>query len=316
MSLATASVRALGTTALVAVTEPRALPAARRLLVRDLRALDLACSRFRHDSELAALNRAAGAAWPASGLLREAVRGALRAAEITGGLVDPTVGRALRLAGYDRTFARLELRDGRVFRPVFERAGHWQAVQVDDAAGTVQVPPDVELDLGATAKALAADRIAANVARETGAGVLVSIGGDVAVAGEPPEDGWSVGIADDHRARPEEISSCVAVRSGGLATSGTRSRRWCTAAGELHHILDPRSGRPVDSPWTTVSVAAATCHDANAGSTAAILLGDAAPSWLAVRQLPARLRSFDGEIVVVAGWPGDRGTRPDERAAA
>ena len=315
MSAATASLRALGTTALVAVTRPESLPAARRLLACELRAFDLSCSRFRPDSELAAVNRAAGAPRPAGALLRDAVRAALRAAEITSGLVDPTVGRALRLAGYDETFARLELREGRLVRPVFEQAGHWQEVQVDDARGTVRVPRGVELDLGATAKALAADRIAARAARETGAGVLVSIGGDIAVAGEPPEHGWSVGIADDHRRAPEDAASCVVLRSGGLASSATSTRRWRTAAGELHHILDPRTGRPAESPWTTVSVAAATCFDANAASTAAILLGTAAPAWLAARGLPARLSRPDGQALVVGGWPEDPRRREERRAA-
>jgi len=84
----------------------------------------------------------------------------------------------MRLAGYDRTYMRLELRDGRLVRPSFERAGRWREIVVDDDRGTVQVPAGVELDLGATAKALAADRVAAAAALETGAGVLVSIGGD------------------------------------------------------------------------------------------------------------------------------------------
>jgi thiamine biosynthesis lipoprotein len=303
MTPATASLRALGTTALVAVTEPAALRTARRALVRELRAVDLACSRFRDDSELNAVNRSAGTAVAASTRLREAVRCALCAAELTGGLVDPTVGRAMRLAGYDRTFVRVELRDGHLVRPSFERAGRWTEVEVDDDAGTVRVPAGVELDLGATAKALAADRAATAAALETGAGVLVSIGGDVAVAGHAPDRGWAVGIADDHATRPEDVDCRIALENGGLASSGTRVRRWTTAVGELHHILDPRTGRHADSPWATVSVAAASCVDANTASTAGVVLGEAAPAWLADRRLPARLARLDGEVVVVGGWP-------------
>jgi thiamine biosynthesis lipoprotein len=291
--------RALGTTALVAVTAPEALRPARRILVRELRAFDLACSRFRHDSELTAVNRAAGTAVATSVLLREAIR----CAEASDGLVDPTVGRAMRLTGYDRTYMRLELRDGRLVRPSFERAGRWREIVVDDDLGTVQVPAGVELDLGATAKALVADRIAAAAALETGAGVLVSIGGDIAVAGSAPDDGWTVGIAHDHAESPEEVECRVSLVSGGLASSGTRVRRWATAAGELHHILDPRTGRPANSPWVTASVAAESCVDANTASTAAIVLGDAAPAWLEDRRLPARLARVNGDAVVVSGWP-------------
>ena len=209
----------------------------------------------------------------------------------------------MRLAGYDRTFMRLELRDGRLVRPSFERAGRWREIVVDDDRGTVCVPAGVELDLGATAKALVADRVAAIAALETGAGVLVSIGGDIAVAGGAPDEGWTVGIAHDHAESPEEVGCRVSLASGGLASSGTRVRRWTTAAGELHHILDPRTGRPANSPWATASVAAASCVDANTASTAAIVLGDAAPAWLADRRLPARLARVDGEVVVVGGWP-------------
>lgn len=300
------SLRALGSTALVATTTPGELPVARALLVRSLRALDLACSRFRDDSELTAVNSAAGAPVAASLLLRDTVRAAIRVAATTGGLVDPTVGRALRLAGYDRTFMRVRLREGSLVRPVFERAGRWQEIELDDEAGTVRVPAGVELDLGATAKALAADTIAQAAAVATGCGVLVSIGGDIAVAGEPPTAGWIVGIDDDHATPPDQVAMRVSVSAGGLASSGTRVRRWGTAAGELHHILDPRTGAPAAGPWTTVSVAADSCLDANAASTAAVVLGEAAPAWLSDRKLPSRLARADGRVLAVAGWPEEQ----------
>jgi thiamine biosynthesis lipoprotein len=306
MSPATASLRALGTTALVAVTVPEMVQIARRVLISELRAFDLACSRFRTDSELAAVNRFAGTAVAVSTRLRDAVRCALHAAELTSGLVDPTVGRAMRLAGYDRTFVRIELRDGRLVRPSFERAGRWGEIELDDDLGTVRIPVGVELDLGATAKALVADRVATVAALETGAGVLVSIGGDIAVAGIAPDAGWTVGVADDHAESPEAVGCRVALASGGLASSGTRVRRWRTDAGELHHILDPRTGRPAAGPWVTASVAAASCVDANTASTAAIVLGDVAPSWLEERRLPARLARANGEVIVVGGWPAEQ----------
>jgi thiamine biosynthesis lipoprotein len=303
VSVAAASLRAFGSTSVVAVADPAALGAARRVLVRELRRLDLACSRFRGDSELVALNAAAGVASEASPLLRALVRAAIRVAGLTGGLVDPTVGRPLRLAGYDQTFVRLHLRDGRLVRPRFEPAGRWREIEVDDERCTVCVPAGVELDLGASAKALAADRIAEDAAAAVGAGVLVSIGGDVAIAGAPPDGGWVVGIDDDHTAPAANVEARIALSAGGLASSGTRVRRWRTAAGELHHILDPRTGRPAPDTWTTVSVAAATCVDANAASTAAVVLGEEAPLWLAERGLPARLARADGSVVVVSGWP-------------
>lgn len=303
MNLATASLRSFGSTSLVAVTEPADLTTARRSLVLELRRLDLACSRFRADSELVALNGAGGAAVQATELLRAVIRAAMRVAEATEGLVDPTLGRALRSAGYDRTFVRLALRDGRLVQPAFEPGGRWQEIEVDDQRGTVRVPPGVELDLGATAKALAADRIAADAAKATRDGVLVSIGGDIAVAGTPPAGGWVVGIDDDHSTPTDQVAARVSVVDGGLASSGTRVRRWKTATAELHHILDPRTGQPASETWSVVSVAAASCLEANAASTAAVVLGEAAPAWLAERRLSARLVRSDGRVVTVGGWP-------------
>src|SRR5439155_15366968 len=121
-------------------------------------------------------------------------------AALTGGLVDPAVGASLRRAGYDRTFAEIGLRDGRLVRPSFASVAGWASVALDPRRRTIRVPRGVELDLGATAKALAADQATLAAWDETGTGVLVSLGGDIAVAGEPPERGWPVRIADKHAA--------------------------------------------------------------------------------------------------------------------
>ncbi|HVN60271.1 MAG TPA: FAD:protein FMN transferase [Gaiellaceae bacterium] len=299
------SFQALGTTATVAVTGPEALARAREVLERELDAIDVACSRFRPDSELTRLNAASGDEVAVSGLLLEAVRVALHAAEASGGLVDPTVGKTMRLVGYDRPMTVVRARDGRLFRPSFEPAAGWRKIELDEARGTVRAPKGVELDLGATAKALAADRAASAAARATGAGVLVSLGGDIAVAGEAPPGGWSIRIADDHAAPLDGPGPAVSVHSGGLASSGTTVRRWATARGELHHIVDPRTGRPADSPWRTVTVAAATCVDANTASTAALVLGESAPAWLGERRLPSRLVRLDGSVACVGAWPAE-----------
>ena len=147
---------------------------------------------------------------------------------------------------------------------------------LDERRRTVRVPAGAELDLGATAKALAADSIAAAAADLTAGGVLVSLGGDVAVAGEAPPGGWPIRIADDHAAPLDTPGQTIAILTGGLATSGIAVRRWRTAAGELHHIVDPRTGRPAATPWRTATVAARSCVEANTASTAAIVLGEAA----------------------------------------
>jgi FAD:protein FMN transferase len=306
VSLASVSFRALGTTAVVAVADPGELDRARRIVRAELRAVDLACSRFRPDSELSRVNRAAGAAVPVGPLLFEAVCVALEVAAMTGGLVDPTVGANLRLAGYDRTFADLGLRDGRRVRATFPPVAGWKTVATDRSLRTVRVPVGVELDLGASAKALAADRSATTAADAVGCGVLVSLGGDVAVSGNTPNGGWPVLIADDHAAPLESPGPVVAISSGGLASSSTHVRRWRTAGGVLHHIVDPRTGRPAETPWRTVTVAGPSCVRANAASTAAVVLGEAAPGWLADQGLAARLAGDDGLVATVNGWPWER----------
>ncbi len=304
-ALRTRSFAALGTTATVAVTEPAALDDASELLRERLQALDRACSRFRPDSELAHVNARAGIAVRVSSLLARAVRVALDAAQTSNGCVDPTLGAQLRAAGYDRTFALVRERDTWRFAPSRTLRAAWKDVHLDDGERLLLVPEGVELDLGATAKALAADDAAHEIAAETGVGVLVSLGGDLAVAGTPPSGGWSVRIADDHAAPPSEPGPKVAIASGALATSSTAVRRWQTDQGEAHHILDPRSGRPAVTPWRTVTVAATTCVDANVAATAAVVVGAEAVDWLVAARLPARLVRHDGSVVSVAGWPAE-----------
>jgi FAD:protein FMN transferase len=304
---ASASFPALGTTAAVVVADADALAAARAAVECELAAVDRACSRFRDDSELVRANARSGQEVLVGRLLLEALRTALRAARLTAGLVDPTVGRTLRLAGYDRTFRLVSARDGSRFEACFERVPGWTCVRLDEERSLLRVPAGVELDLGATAKALAADRGAAAAQRAAGCGVLVGLGGDIAVAGEPPAGGWPVRLADDHAADPDAAGPTVALAAGGLASSGTTVRRWRSADAELHHIVDPRTGRPAATPWRTVSVAAASCVDANTASTAAIVLGVDAPPWLERHGLPARLvpRDGGGQPVCVGGWPAE-----------
>lgn len=295
-------VPALGTTALLAVTDPAALPAATRVLRTELSAIDAACSRFRTDSEISRLHERAGTSVQVSTLLAEAITVALRAAEQTSGLVDPTVGAAVTNLGYDRDFARIDpVLPGRP-APARPAPGWWR-VGWDPDARTILLPRHIALDLGATAKALSADRIARFAAEEAGCGVLVSLGGDVTVAGPPPEGGWRIGVGDDHERALTEPDLVVAVTAGGLATSSTVRRAWRRAGRMLHHIVDPRTGYVPAPLWRTVSVAAATCVDANTASTAAVVLGADAPTWLAERLLPARLVDVDGQVTTTPGWP-------------
>ncbi len=299
--------QAIGTSVRLLVTDPSRLDAGRRLLSAKLTALDLACSRFRPDSELARAEHAAGTAVPVSEVLADAVAVALHAAEITDGDLDPTVATAMVALGYDRDFQQVS-QDGPPLRLTTSSRPSWRQIRLDPGARLLTVPPGVRLDLGATAKARAADLAAARLAGLLGCGVLVSLGGDLSVAGEPPGGGWRVRVQDvtGHPGDPPPgQSATIAIHAGGLATSGITARRWRRGGVTLHHILDPRSGLPVTPVWRTVSVAAGTSLQANIASTAAIIRGDRAPAWLERLGLPARLVAAGGHVRTVAGWPAE-----------
>jgi thiamine biosynthesis lipoprotein len=308
---------ALGTQVWLLVTDPARLAEGRRLLETDLDAVDQACSRFRTDSELMRLGAIAGPPAPdrlspdaaatveVSPLLAEAIAVALRAARLTDGDVDPTVADAMSALGYDRDFALLP-DTGPPVRLTVRAVPGWRQVGFDEPSRLLTLPRGVHLDLGATAKAWAADRSAARLAGALGCGVLVGLGGDIAVAGPPPDGGWRIRV-QDVTGRPEDPpqgpAAVVAIQEGGLATSSTTARRWRRGGDVLHHILDPRTGLPAPVHWRTVSVAAATCVDANTASTAAIIRGPKALDWLSNLGLPARLVDVAGTVRTVGGWP-------------
>jgi len=303
MAVASMSWKALGTSVHVLTTDPRELAAAELAVKEILQDVDAAYSRFRDDSELSLLNASGGRTVNVSPLLMMAITTALRAASATDGAVDPTIGTAIRIAGYDDDFSRIAEDRGPVTLHTVTVPG-WKVIRVDHVARRVFVPAGVELDLGSTGKALAADLAAhaARTAMNTG-GVLVSLGGDIAIAGSPPDGGWRVLIAEDSALPPDSDGQVICVGSGGVATSSTTVRRWTRGASALHHIIDPKTGLPANGPWRTVTVVARTCVDANIAATAAIVQGQTAVEWLQARQLPARLVENDGTIHYIGPWP-------------
>jgi thiamine biosynthesis lipoprotein len=280
---------------------------AESILRADLDELDVTCSRFRDDSELAHLHRQSGRVTHVSALLFELLTVAVQVAHKTHGAVDPTVGNAMADLGYDRDFEQIVDRPLRSSRPVRPASGY-TCIQLDAAARTVRIPPGVLLDLGSSAKAFGADRAAARIAGQLGLGVLVSIGGDVAVNGQPPLDGWPIGIALDSGTSPEETDHRVAIRQGGLASSSGQIRSWTLNTEPVHHIVDPATGHSTSPFWTLVSVCGPTCVDANALSTAAIVWGKQATERLQPFCQAARLVRHDGVVFRLGGWPD--GTAP------
>jgi thiamine biosynthesis lipoprotein len=256
-----------------------------------------AASRFRPDSDLCRINAAAGRLVPVRRLTLELVEVALDAARRTAGACDPTIGLPLVAAGYDVDIDLVRSRGGTVdSRPC--APADWSAVRVDRELGRLAVPSGLALDLGATAKAWTADEAAARLARAVGVPVLVALGGDVAVSrGGAP---WPVLVSE----REGESGQVVSLVSGGVATSSTRGRRWATADGERHHLIDPRRGTSTDGALRTASVLGGSCVEANTFSTAALVWGSQAPGRLGDR--PARLVDAAGDVVLTGGWPPEQ----------
>ena len=290
------------TTTHLVVTDARRLPRARQLLDAELAGIEMACSRFRPGSEITEVLARPGRDVQISEVLNAAVGAALRVARATDFLVDPTVASAVISLGYDRDIVGVLNRSIRAATSELRPApGAWQ-IQHDPARRLLRVPAGVGLDLGATAKALAADRAATRIATELDCGVLVSLGGDIAVGGPAPTGGWLIDIADDHRDH-SPVQQTVAITAGGLATSSITTRRWKQGNNTVHHIVDPRTGANPAPFWRTVSATAGSCVDANAVTTAAIVLGPTAGRWLEDSQLAARLVQVDGTTRYVGGWP-------------
>ena len=299
----TATWRALGTYVHLSTSDEDALEAARQIATALLDDVDRTCSRFRKDSDLVRANVGAGSWTAVDPLLVQAIDAAMDAAAQTDGLVDPTLGHALAAVGYDRDIALvIAASTGPAGVPVPARVGAWREIQLDPAGG-VRVPPGCALDLGATAKAWAADLIANSIAAESDSTVVISLGGDVAVAGP---GGWPVAVSEivDDPAGAE----IVHLPYGGLATSSTAARRWIRGGVIRHHLLDPLTGEPTQGPWRTATATGATCVAANTASTAAIVLGERAVGWLTARDIPARLIDTEGRIVRTARWPDSEAT--------
>jgi len=295
---------ALGTLARVVCWPPDRMEVLTDVVGEELGRLDREASRFRADSEISRIHDASsssGGLFYISEGLAEAIGVALAAARFTDGRVDPTVGQALVNLGYDRDFVLMP--DDRPARPAASPAPGTAGVALEGRL--LRLPAGVLLDLGATAKGLGSDRAALAALQACGrpGGVLVSLGGDIAVGGEPPIGGWPVEVAEGLGLGDASLAQVVRLPAGGMATSSTAVRRWRCSGQTMHHIIDPHTGLPTSGPWRTATVAAATCAEANAASTAALVAGRDAVDWLTATGLPARLVSVDGTIRRVGSWP-------------
>jgi len=241
--------------------------------------LEVALSRFRPTSDLERLNRSSAGTVIVSPLLATALDDALRAAQATDGVCDPTIAAALRSAGYDRTFA--EIAPGPLGDAV--TAGRWREIRLSGLL--VQRPAGLRLDLNGVVKGRAVDDALALLEGDG----FVSAGGDLATRGE-----LVVALP---------AGGTVTLDSGALATSGIATRSWRREGGDrAHHLIDPATGLPAEVRWDAVTVCAGTCLAADVAAKTAFLLGDDGPTWLERQGLQGRFVT-ETEVVLAGGWP-------------
>jgi FAD:protein FMN transferase len=284
------------TTMRLVVAHPQVLPAAKQVVDNTLLRVERAVSRFDQDSEIRRLRP--GRRTRISAEFAAILGATLDAARKTGGAVDPTVGSALVRLGYDRDIVQVRQRATGISVVAMPARG-WRRLQFDRERRLLTIPDDTVLDLGALAKAWAADQAAAEVLELTGSPVLLSLGGDIATAGG--EGVWNV-LVRDLDVGPAALIGLPA--GAAVATSSTRSRAWLAGHHQLHHILDPRRGLPAQPPWETVSVVARSCVEANTLSTA-LMVDQDQRALLLQRRLPARLVGHGGSVEHLGGWSSD-----------
>jgi thiamine biosynthesis lipoprotein len=246
---------------------------------------DARSSRFRGDSELSLVNASAGRWTQVSPTFADVARLALDAAARTEGRFDPTILPALLAAGYDRDFDDVIAGARRRLHPA-RPCGRWRDVHL--AGRWLRLPDDVMLDLGGLVKGWTVDVAALEAVACGLPWALVNAGGDLRIAGEPPTGGVAVAIEDPSSASRAELGR-VALDGGALATSSVTRRSWGPA---LHHLIDPRTGRPADTGVVQATAWAPTCAEAEVRSKVALLDGERA-----LASFTATIVHDDGTVV-------------------
>jgi len=260
------------------------------IAIAEVARLEARYSRFRGDSFLSEINRAA------------AFGGSISVDEETAGLFDYAATCYRESAGlFDITSGILR----RAWR--FDRGALPEPAQIQDLLGKVgwnrvrfappllQFPtPGMEIDFGGVVKEYAVDR-AATLCREAGArSGYVNLGGDIKIIGPRPDGGpWRIGIR--HPRRPEALIRTVSLHRGGLASSGDYERCILLDGVRYGHILNPKTGWPVRH-LASVSVVADLCLIAGSASTIAMLMEADGPAWLADLGLPHFWVDVHGEV--------------------
>lgn len=251
-------------------------------------------TRFNPLSELMLLNARPERWVSVSATLWRVIQNAMALAQITDGLFDPTLLPALRAAGYDRTFDKLDPENALV--PITSLRGRWDDVGLNSFEHAVWLPGGVELDLGGIGKGCTAQSVV-NWLSHYGP-CMVDAGGDLTMGDPPSSDpGWSVGIATPSSTQFMSDLLFLSLRNTSLATSGIGPRLWMRNGTPQHHIIDPRTGEPANTDLASVSVIANTGVEAEGYATAAMIAGSSrAYRFLIEKGLAAALVLKNGTV--------------------
>lgn len=260
---------------------------------RHVESLDRAWTRFDASSELCQFNASAGAWQHISDDLRVLIGHALLGWRLTGGAFDPFLVDDIARVGYDRDFDGVPEAAGEQPAPAARRraaAPGEPPVILDPARNRALLTPGWGLDSGGVGKGLAADLVATAALLAGARSVLVNLGGDLRCAGVTPTGGWKVSLDDAWEpGRPSGWS--VKLTGGAVATSSPLRRSWTYADGSVgHHLLDPRTGTPLESRYAAVSVIARRAWVAEVLTKAVLLLPE--------RRSARLLRSRDAAAIV------------------
>ena len=225
------------------------------------------------ESELWAVNQNAGVKpVPVSALTHKALELSLRYSELTGGAFDPTVGSLVKMWGFNAGKAPDQPLDDAVIRPVLQGIGY-RRLQLADRTAFLE-SPRASLDLGGIAKGYAVDLCIERFSESEKAprGLMVDLGGNIRVLGESRKGHpWRIGVRNPFDL--EDVLGVLTLTNGmAVATSGNYERFVTIGGRRYAHIIDPRTGRPVEG-MAGVTVIAQTATETDAMSTGLFVMG-------------------------------------------
>ncbi len=285
--------RAMGCSASVWLESDQNGEAILRCVPAQIEAIEAVLSRFRPTSELSRLNARSGAWVEVSDLLLQVVLAAKHAARVTDGFCNPLILPALLAIGYDRSFDQLDSDVQTRPAPVVP---DWRALEIDVRRSAARLPEGGGLDLGGIGKGWTAEYIAEQLS--TYGSCLVDLGGDIVVRGRT----WPIEVTEPGTDDASVLS--ISLSNAAVATSGTDYRRWQTTSGVVHHLIDPRTGRPAQTDVITATVVHPRGTMAEAYAKAILLMGsERGLHWMQYQWLgDAMIVRADGAVLATPNF--------------